>query len=186
MNGDELFAQGHQLEFFGHLADLPEIERLYRAAAAAGSLDGMTRLGFLVEGELRAGYEARVPGTGAGNLEEAIKWYRKAAEGGHAQAAFLLGRLYAEKLGDWANAEPWYRRGAAGGNQAARERLAEGPQGLVRRRELDLWLSGDLPSPPGQELPPRHQKAGQGCAVLAVAALLPLLLAVFALVTKTA
>ncbi|MCR6490456.1 hypothetical protein M8542_47395 [Amycolatopsis sp. OK19-0408] len=91
--------------------------------------------------------EAREPGTGLGNLEEAARWYRKAAEAGHAQAAFFLGRLYSEKLGDWQRAEPWYRK------------------------------------PPPDWLLPRAAPAKTGCVVLAV---LPLLLTVLAIVTKTA
>ncbi|GAB3155456.1 hypothetical protein GCM10027258_60500 [Amycolatopsis stemonae] len=175
MNADESYAAAYHLEFWGTVEDLPEIERLYRAAAAAGSVDAMARLGLVVEGEMRATMDASGPGKGVGNLGEAAGWYRKAAEAGHAQAAFFLGRLYADKLGDWARAEPWFRAGAAGGNDAARERLAEGPEGLVRRRELDLWLSGHAKEPP--------RPASSGCVVLA---LLPILSAVLALVANTA
>ncbi|WIV58096.1 tetratricopeptide repeat protein [Amycolatopsis nalaikhensis] len=190
MTANELFQAAYQLEFFGSLEDLPEIERRYREAAAAGSPDAMARLGLIVEGQTRATMEGRPPNEGVGDLAEAAEWYRKAAELGHAQAAYFLGRLYAEKLGDWSRAEPWYRKAAAGGNNAAKQDLAEGPHGVVRRRAVDMWLSSGEPPPdtPGAPPRPRHSSGTEngGCAVLAVAAILPVLLVFPALLTKTA
>ena len=186
MNRDELYAAAFQLEFSGSPEDLPEIERLYREAAAGGSLDAMARLGLLVEGQIRATMEGRSPNEGLGDLGEAARWYRKAAEGGHAQAAFFLGRLYSDKLGDWARAEPWYRRAAEGGNRAGREHLDQGPHGAAQRRAAEVQLSSVPPETGGSRPRPVTGKPVSGCAVLAVAALLPMLLAVVALPAKTA
>ena len=50
---------------------------------------------------------------------EAVQWYRKAAEQGHAQAQDNLGEAYEEGLGvhqDDAQAVQWYRKAAEQGH----------------------------------------------------------------------
>ena len=50
-----------------------------------------------------------------GRLEEAERWYRRAAEAGHAEAANSLALLLDER-GATEAAEPWYRLGAENGS----------------------------------------------------------------------
>ena len=53
---------------------------------------------------------------------EAVKWYRKAADRGHADSQFILGRCYEEGLGvapDSDEAEKWYRMAAEQSRKAA-------------------------------------------------------------------
>ncbi|MEV6875960.1 hypothetical protein [Amycolatopsis sp. NPDC051128] len=167
MSPDELYLAGYRLEFSGSAGDLPEIERLYRRAAAAGSVEAMARVGLLVEGRTHAKF--RSSRGSSVDLAEAGEWYRRGAHYGDANAAFFLGRLYEEKLGDRTAAEPWYRQAARGGSGDARKRLAEDRLGATSRAR------------PGGSL--RHRASNGGCAVLAV---LPLLLALVVLVTKVA
>lgn len=165
MRGDELYQAGYRLERGGSVADLPEIEHLYRRSAAAGSAAAMARLGRLLEGRTRAEFEGHWPGRAVGNLAEAAEWYRRGAERGDPHAAFSLGRLYSEKLGDWTKAEPWYRRAARGGHDEARRRLAGGPHG-------EPW-------------PSRENRPDGGWAVLAAVVGLAVLLALVAFVATT-
>lgn len=168
MIADGLYRDGYRLERGGRVEDLPEIELLYRRAAAGGSAEAMGRLGLLLEGRTRAKFEGHAPGHAVGHLGEALEWYRLGAERGDALSAFFLGRLYAEKLGDWEKAVPWYSRASRAGNSDARKRLAAGRHGAIQAH-------ADEVSPP---------RTG-GCVVLAVAGLLPILFAVLALLTKT-
>ena len=60
--------------------------------------------------------------------EEAMKWYRKAAEQGNAEAQYRLGRFYERGWGvvkDEAEAMKWYRKAAEQGYQYAIEHLEE-------------------------------------------------------------
>lgn len=60
------------------------------------------------------------------NLPEAVKWFRKAANLGNAEAQFNLGVMYANGQSvkqDYAEAEKWYRKAAALGNTAAQFNL---------------------------------------------------------------
>jgi uncharacterized protein len=53
---------------------------------------------------------------------EAVKWYRKAAEHGNAEAENTLGSLYAEGQGvprDYVRAYAWFRLAMLAGNQRA-------------------------------------------------------------------
>jgi TPR repeat protein len=62
----------------------------------------------------------------AQNDTEAIKWYHKAAEQGHAAAKFSLGLMYEEGRGvsqDYAEAEKWYRIAAEKGYAVAQFQL---------------------------------------------------------------
>jgi TPR repeat protein len=68
---------------------------------------------------------------GRGGLEksdkEAVKWYRKAAGQGHANAQYNLGWMYETGRGGLAKkktlARKWYQKAAVQGNTAAKERL---------------------------------------------------------------
>ena len=58
----------------------------------------------------------------------AAKWYRKAAEQWHAEAQYLLGRMY--RFGEGveendAEAEKWFRKAAAQGHKKARSWLKD-------------------------------------------------------------
>ncbi len=81
------------------------------------------------------------------DLAEAVKWYRKSAERGHASAQNNLGFMYAKGRGvtqDHAEAVKWYRKAAAQGDADAQVNLgfmyAKGlgvPQDLT---EAVKWL----------------------------------------------
>lgn len=61
------------------------------------------------------------------NYEESIKWYRLAANHGHADAQYRLGYLYEHALGvdyDYAEACKWYQKSADQGNPQAECRIA--------------------------------------------------------------
>ena len=62
----------------------------------------------------------------AGNYKQAVKWYRKAAEQGFAEAQFYLGWMYAEGQGvaeDYKQAAKWYRQAAEQGHAKAQNNL---------------------------------------------------------------
>ena len=62
------------------------------------------------------------------DLEEAVKWYRKAAEQGNSRAQYELGYCYIKGKGvaqDRNEAIKWYRKAAAQGNASAELRLKE-------------------------------------------------------------
>jgi TPR repeat protein len=183
MDAEQMFAAGQELEARGRVDDLPAIEDLYRQAAAAGSVEAMGRLGLLLEGRTRARMEERL--VYSGNFAEAARWYREAADAGDSWAAFALGRLYSDKLDDWASAEVWFRRAAADGRWQAKERLAEGPAGVVRRRETDAML--DRLDDQAESRPNAGTAAaGSSCLVAAVlVGVLPVLVALFAMLAHT-
>ena len=57
---------------------------------------------------------------------EAVKWFRKAAEQGHAGAQFNLGYCYMNGIGvakDGAEAVKWYRKAARQGDEDAQKAL---------------------------------------------------------------
>jgi TPR repeat protein len=82
------------------------------------------------------------------NFAEAFRWYRKAAEQGHASAQVMLGGLYEVGNGtvqDYAQAVRWYRKAAEQGDSQAQSELGvmydEGhgvPQDFV---EAHMWLN---------------------------------------------
>jgi len=60
------------------------------------------------------------------DLQQALEWYRKAAEQGHAAAQFNLGMMYAQGRGvprDDAEALNWIRQAAEGGDAGAQHNL---------------------------------------------------------------
>ena len=62
------------------------------------------------------------------DYEEAVKWYRKAAEQNYADAQVNLGVCYMEGQGvgkDYVEAVKWYRKAAEQGNEFAKKKIAE-------------------------------------------------------------
>ena len=58
--------------------------------------------------------------------EEAVRWYRRAAEQGHASGQYNLGFMYENGRGvrrDRVEAARWYQLAAEQGNASAQERL---------------------------------------------------------------
>jgi TPR repeat protein len=183
MDAEQMFAAGRELEARGQVDDLPAIEDLYRKAAAAGSVEAMGRLGLLLEGRTRAKMEERFEYSG--DYTAAARWYREAADAGDSWAAFALGRLYSDKLDDWTSAEVWFRRAAADGRWQAKERLAEGPAGVARRRETEAMLERLDDQAEGRPNA-GTAAAGSSCLVAAVlVGVLPALAAFFVLVAHT-
>jgi len=68
-----------------------------------------------------------LPGPGgAKNNQEAVKWFRRAADQGYAEAQYNLGRMYAYGQGgsrDYQEAVRWYRLAADQGEAAAQYNL---------------------------------------------------------------
>ena len=110
-------------------------------------------------GDVRAQFIAgNLAATGKGggvNVTEAFRWFLRAAEQGHATAAFNVAALYAEGTGveqDIKSAMSWYAIASAGGLKEAAGRLASLylDEGEHRNVELALkWLKtaadqGDL------------------------------------------
>ncbi len=76
------------------------------------------------------------------NFTEAIKWFRKAAEQGHAAAQYNLGYCFDNSIGvdrDRAETDKWYRKAAEQGHAKAQYKLA----GLYER-DFDFSLGRDL------------------------------------------
>jgi TPR repeat protein len=82
-----------------------------------------------------------------GNYTEAVKWYRKAAEKGYADAQFSLGQCYRRGEGvpqDYAEAVKWYRKAAEQGDAGAQYNLgvcyANG-QGVPQNKAVGIkWM----------------------------------------------
>ncbi len=89
--------------------------------AEGGSAEAQFKLGTCYDGILSAG----VPK----DHEEAVRWYRKAAEQGHAKAQYSLGDRYYWGVGvpkDYAEAARWYRKAAEQGVAGAQYNLGCG------------------------------------------------------------
>jgi len=106
----------------GHAAAQFELATLYYEAASWESSTGWSRdLWKAIAAALWASDLAALD-----NHAEAARWFRKAAEQGHAKAQFNLGYLYQTGLGlrqDYAQAVRWYRRAAKHGHSAANANL---------------------------------------------------------------
>ncbi len=122
----------------GMRADLPAAMRYYRQSAQRGVLQGQVRLGTAL---LQGDNIVRDPVEGE-------SWLRRAALSGDAEAAALVGELYASE-GDlppnYAEAVSWYTRAAESGHLAAIRALAalhlKGGVGLSRDPdEAGRWL----------------------------------------------
>src|SRR4051812_20462471 len=78
------------------------------------------------------------------NDAQALAWYRKAAEQGHAPSEYNLGLMYAQGEGakrDPAAAEKWFRRAADHGSVEAQVKLAEIAIADQKYEEAFLWFS---------------------------------------------
>ncbi len=98
---------GHELRTLEQLTDM----------ASAGDLGAQTALGQVYE----KGLGVRQ------NLDQALRWYARATEGGDALAPFHVGALYERGVlvsQDYAEAAAWYRISAERGNDAAQASLA--------------------------------------------------------------
>ena len=111
--GKEKFAEGNRRE----------AAVLFRKVAEPDSTWGW----MFAEAQYKLGKLYEI-GTEEGNdLAESAKWYRKAAENGHAGAQFMLGRYYSCGVGvekNYVEAIAWYRKAAEQGHPYAHERLA--------------------------------------------------------------
>src|SRR5438067_12457513 len=94
------------VSFSPHASDAFSQRQGLIAAAQAGDADAQATLGDV----LRVGDEFTDQ-----DFEEAIRWYRRAADQGHAGALNNLGAMYAHGWGvpqDAAKAATWYREAA--------------------------------------------------------------------------
>ena len=86
-----------------------------------GKLVNLRRKGMLALSSTSAICSTRRPRQVPKDYTEAGKWYRKAAEQGHASAQFNLGCAYASGRGlpqDYAEAVKWYRKAAEADSRA--------------------------------------------------------------------
>ncbi len=109
----------------------------FHDAVRLGSPEAAWMLGFLYANGLGVPKDA----------QEALHWYRRAAEGGHAGAMFDLAGMFAEGQGVPKNAEEavrWYRRAAEAGHGRAMYGLATmyaNGQGVAKdSREVLRWF----------------------------------------------
>jgi len=87
-----------------------------------------------------------IPNDVAQDYEESVKWYRKAAEQGHAQAQAWLGVMYNLGLGvnrDYKAAAKWYRKAADQSDPLGQLRLAsfysQGKGVAKNLKEAEKW-----------------------------------------------
>ena len=89
---------------------------------------------------------------------EAVRWYRRAAEQGHAGAQYFLGLMYDYGLGvplDDAEAVIWYRLAAEQGDASAQNNLGV-MYGTGEGVPQDAARSGSV-VPPGRRAGPRQR-----------------------------
>ena len=112
--------------------DYARAYRLYLRAAKEGNTESQFRLGSLYNSGAGVPYSFRRGFGGSLSLQlpdqtEAAKWYEMAAEGGHAEAAYYLGNLYAEGSfrfkRDFRKAADWFRKAANLGHAGAMNNL---------------------------------------------------------------
>jgi len=99
--------------------DKTKTGRALRKAAAQGDANAQYRLGLLYAG---AGWTGPNRYGVLQDFEEAVFWWKKAADQGNDQAQFSLGRAYTEGEGvpqDHVEAARWYRESADQGNSWA-------------------------------------------------------------------
>ena len=115
---------------------------------------GFDKIGFLAtdwpssaEAQYKLGKLYEVGIDVGKDLVEAMKWYRKAAENGHAEAQYMLGHYYRSGFvvaQNYAEAVAWYRKAAEQGHPEAQERLARcyvSGRGVERNLdEAEMWL----------------------------------------------
>jgi len=116
---------GYKLEY-----DHDEVVRWYGKAADQGYAKAQYNLGcYYGRGKIEMGRvisDQTIVWSTIGihkNLVEAVKWYRKAAENGHAQAQYVLGKSYHAGEGvpkDQVEAFKWWRKAAEQGHATSR------------------------------------------------------------------
>lgn len=127
-SADELFQEG--VNYYGGLNGYPvnaaKAVDLFYQAAKKGHRDAQSILADMC-----------LNGQGVKkNVEEAIVWYERLAEGDDATATNAqarLGKIYDKELGDKSKAAGWYRKAAEGGHRAAK-------QWLQRNKEYDMKM----------------------------------------------
>lgn len=127
-SADELFQEG--VNYYGGLNGYPvnaaKAVDLFYQAAKKGHRDAQSVLADMC-----------LNGQGVKkNVEEAIVWYERLAEGDDATATNAqarLGKIYDEEFGDKSKAAGWYRKAAEGGHRAAK-------QWLQRNKEYDMKM----------------------------------------------
>lgn len=95
-----------------------------------------------------------------GNIKKTIRWYRKAAEQGHAEAQYILGDFYYNGVGvtpDTIQAVEWYRKAAEQGHTSAQHMMGiayENGYGIERSEPTAIEWSVR----PQRELAPLKKK----------------------------
>lgn len=127
-SADELFQEGvnYYSGLNGYPVNAAKAVDLFYQAAKKGHRDAQSILADMC-----------LNGQGVKkNVEEAIEWYERLAEGDDATATNAqarLGKIYDKELGDKSKAAGWYRKAAEGGNRAAK-------QWLQRNKEYDMKM----------------------------------------------
>ena len=127
-SADELFQEGvnYYSGLNGYPVNADKAVDLFYQAAKKGHRDAQSILADMC-----------LNGQGVKkNVEEAIKWYERLAEGDDATATNAqarLGKIYDKELGDKSKAAGWYRKAAEGGHRAAK-------QWLRRNKEYDMKM----------------------------------------------
>lgn len=127
-SADELFQEGvnYYSGLNGYPVNASKAVDLFYQAAKKGHRDAQSILADMC-----------LNGQGVKkNVEEAIKWYERLAEGDDATATNAqarLGKIYDKELGDKSKAAGWYRKAAEGGHRAAK-------QWLRRNKEYDMKM----------------------------------------------
>ena len=117
--------EGRRLFFLATTATLPEdrwVEDMRRALKVLALL-----MGLLMPGAAHAGpYEDASAAYWQGDFAQAAKWFRVAADQGHADAQNSLGTMYSGGKGvpkDYVQAAKWYRLAADQGDSYAQTSL---------------------------------------------------------------
>ena len=123
---------GYQMGTAPLKQDYARAFRLYLRAAKKGYVDAQFQLGSLYNSGIGVPYRFQrsfggVRAVQRPDRKEAAKWYEKAAEGGHTEAAYYLGNLYAEGSfnfrRDFRKAADWFGKAAKLGHAGAMNNL---------------------------------------------------------------
>lgn len=99
------------------------VRHLFIALLTAAMLMGSVSV---ASADASADFKKGLAAFTAGNVAQAVKWLRIAADQGHAPAQYNLGRMHTIGKGvthDYAQAVKWYRKAAAQGNARAQSTL---------------------------------------------------------------
>jgi TPR repeat protein len=131
-SAEELFQEG--VNYYGGLngypVDASKAVDLFYQAAKKGHRDAQSILADMC-----------LNGQGVNkNVEEAIVWYERLAEGDDATATNAqarLGKIYDKEMNNKSKAARWYRKAADRGHQAARQWLRRNPEYDAQTEELE-------------------------------------------------